>query len=206
MSEQPRAADAGSGDSKPGKGADPISPFSSRDARSFLAPPPSRPARFPLRPPPPGPAGARPLRGAGQIPRNDSEPFRSRLCRARGGPVLPRQHFRGRAPDPADDRPAAHQTGRDPLGLLGDALRRLEANSLGRRHRLSRGAREPRPQQSAQAHLFHRRHPGPLRAEVSGQGRRLSSTSCSIRSTPASRSCGIISTIIGTSTGICISA
>ena len=81
--------------------------------------------------------------------------------------------FRRRASDPADDRPAAHETGRDPLGLLGDALRRLEADPFRRRDRFSRGAREPRRQQSAQAHLFHRRQPRSLRSEIPGQGRRL---------------------------------
>ena len=193
---------------QPGKGPDPISPFSvERRALLFGAAAVAAGAlSAPASAAPEAPAGARPLGGAGQIPRNHSKPFRSRLCRARGGPVLPRQHIRGRAPDPADDRSAAHQTGRDPVGLLGDAVRRLEADPLGRRDRLSRRAREPRPRQPAQTHLFRRRHPRPLRAEIPGEGRRLSRQARSIRSTPTSPSCAIISTITGTSTGICISA
>ena len=106
----------------------------------------------------------------------------------------------------SDDRPAAHKAGRDPLGLLGNALRRLEADPVGRGHRLPRGAREPRRQQSAQAHLFHRGHAPTSTLQSIRPRSSPSSTSFSIPSMPGSRSCGTISTITGTSIGTCISA
>ena len=144
--------------------------------------------------------------GTGQVPRHDSEPLRPRIRRERRRPVLSRQHLCRRASDPSHDRPAPYQTGRDPLGLLGDALRRLEADPFGRRDGLPRGAGEPRRQQSAQAHLFHRRHAPTSTLRSTRPRSSTFSTSFSIRSTPTSRSCATTSTIIGTSIGTCISA
>ena len=54
--------------------------------------------------------------------------------------------------------------------------------------------------------LFLGGHPRPLRPKYQAKGRRLLRPASGPASSPASRSCGTISTIISTSTGICISA
>ena len=115
--------------------------------------------------------------------------------------------FEGGAADAAHDRRHAHQGERAALRPLGSDLRRLEARLPTRASRSS-----CRAWRSAATHNLRKRiylsavTPDLYQPKYQAKGRCRSSTSCSIRSSPASRSCGTISTTTSISTGICISA